>query len=646
VKTALLIASDEALRARLLRALADCSVFFARDDEDAFKALRLVDIDFVLRDCAVPAQDLDVFMDLLRQVAPDALAIAVGAPGELGGVADFVLPAAFTHRDLELALQQADERRQLVREVTALRGQGPAAPAAPASPEPSWEGQALTRVLRDFARAFAAGFDLPRVIEMILDAIGELVRPTRSALLMPEPAGRIYRIVAHRGLAPLIVESLRLHAADGLCRWLVAEGRPARLPDLVDPQVARELTLAQGIVAVPLLAHGDLVAVLVIGRPVFGTGYGRYQTETLFDLATHLATGIRDIELHNQLQGEKEFRERILEHMSNGVITIGCDQRVSIMNRRAEEILDLPAAAVVNHDLRALPSPLGDMLYETLASGRARPRGEIHLARRDLSLEVATYPVRGDDEAPLGAVLVFEDLTAVKRLAEERRRTEQLQLLARVVARIADEIKNPLVSINTFMELIQERYDDPAFRQEFSGVVGRDVRRLVQVFEKLAGLVSEGELHLAPVDAPAIADAVALAIAADEDLGKHTRVECSAEPHLPPVRADAAQLRKALLYLVRFLAHASAPPAAAVGIALGLADGGQAVGIAVTSHTAAISPARLKGLFDPVQMAQESLIDLGPAVSQRVIEAQGGQLRARPGQHEFGFDITLPVDPS
>jgi PAS domain S-box-containing protein len=633
------------LRARLLRALADCSVFFARDDDDALKALRLVDIDFVLRDCALPAQDLEGFMDLLRQVAPDTLAIAVGASPDLAGAADFMLPAAFSQRDLEVALQQADERRQLVREVTALRAQGAAAPAVPASPEPSWEGQALTRVLRDFARAFAAGFDLPRVIEMILDAIGELVRPTRSALLMPEPGGWAYRIVAHRGLAPLIVESLRLPAGEGLCRWLVAEGRPARLGELADPQVARELTLAQGIVAVPLLAHGDLVALLVIGRPVFGTGYGRRETETLFDLATHLATGIRDIALHHQLQGEKEFRERILEHMSNGVITIGRDERVSIMNRRAEEILGLSAAAVVNHDLRALPSPLGDMLYETLAGGRARPRGEIHLARRDLALEVATYPVRGDDEAPLGAVLVFEDLTAVKRLAEARRRTEQLQLLTRVVARIADEIKNPLVSINTFMELIHERYDDPAFRQEFSGVVGRDVRRLVQVFEKLAGLVSEGELHLAAVDAPAIAEDVALAIAADEDLGKLARVEPSAEPDLPLVRADGGQLRKALLYLVRYLAHVSRPPVA-VSIALERADEGRAVRIAVASRTAALSPDRLLGLFDPVQMAQESLIDLGPAVSQRVIEAQGGQLRVRPGRHEIAFDITLPAEPA
>ena len=72
----------------------------------------------------------------------------------------------------------------------------------------------------------------------------------------------------------------------------------------------------------------------------------------------------------------------------------------------------------------------------------------------------------------MGAVLVFEDLTAQRQLAQEKRSAEQLQLLTRVVARIADEIKNPLVSINAFMELIGERYDDATFRNQFSSVVG------------------------------------------------------------------------------------------------------------------------------------------------------------------------------
>jgi hypothetical protein len=41
-------------------------------------------------------------------------------------------------------------------------------------------------------------------------------------------------------------------------------------------------------------------------------------------------------------------------------------------------------------------------------------------------------------------------------------------------------------------------------------------------------------------------------------------------------------------------------------------------------------------------MVQESLIDVGPAVSQRLVEALGGRLNVRPGRHELAFLISLP----
>src|SRR5438445_400441 len=146
-------------------------------------------------------------------------------------------------------------------------------------------------------------------------------------------------------------------------------------------------------------------------------------------------------------------------------------------------------------------------------------------------LEVSAYPVRGDDPLPLGAVLVFEDLTAQKELAAQRRQGEQTQLLTRVVARIADEIKNPLVSINTFIELIGERYDGPDFRKHFSSVVRRDVRRLVEVFEKLAALVKEGELKFTTADVHTVVDDVVAAIqVADDSLGKPLQLEVTRDP--------------------------------------------------------------------------------------------------------------------
>src|SRR5207245_11314506 len=71
-------------------------------------------------------------------------------------------------------------------------------------------------------------------------------------------------------------------------------------------------------------------------------------------------------------------------------------------------------------------------------------------------------------------------------------------------------------------------------------------------------------------------------------------------------------------------------------------DGGHDGRILVGSRTAAVSAEKLERLFDPVQMVQESLIDVGPAVSQRLVEALGGRLGVRPTRHELSFVVSLP----
>lgn len=647
MKTVLVVTPDDALRTRLLRGFPEASVFLAQTDADALKTLRLIDVDAVIRDSRRPAQSLGAFVSQVKDTTPATLVVAIGPSEDEQEAADFTLLPSFSQRDLENALRQAADRQRLLDEIATLRTQmAPRAADLPVGEEAPREAVALTRILKEFSRVFAAGFDLPRVLEMFLDAIGELLRPTRSALLLADDGGQTYRVRAHRGLAPQVVEAVRLSATHGLSRWLVSQGRPARIQDLTDPTLLAELRLLGGVVAIPLLTQGELVAVLIVGQPVVGGIYGRPETEILFDLATHLATAIRDITLHHQLQREKEFNERILTHMSSGVITIGRDERVGTVNRRAEEILGITAADVVHRDLRALPSPLGDMLYETLAYGRATPKSEIQLALNRLWLEVSTYPIHGDEARPLGAVLVLEDRTAQKELAAQKRQAQEFQLLARVVARIADEIKNPLVSINTFVELIEERYDDPDFRKLFSSVVRRDMRRLVQVFEKLSALVSEGELNFSTVDLHAVVEEVVAAIElSDEGSGKRLQLDVARDPAPQLVKVDAPQLRKAFSYLIWYLTHASPADEAKVSLSVGRhsdKNGTEEVRVLISSPTAVVPAEKLDRLFDPVRMVQESLIDVGPAVSQRLIEAVGGQLRFRQSRHELAFHVSLP----
>ncbi|HWM78449.1 MAG TPA: hypothetical protein VNS56_12785, partial [Methylomirabilota bacterium] len=61
------------------------------------------------------------------------------------------------------------------------------------------------------------------------------------------------------------------------------------------------------------------------------------------------------------------------------------------------------------------------------------------------------------------------------------------------------------------------------------------------------------------------------------------------------------------------------------------------------SRTAEVRPDELLGIFDPIQVVQENLIDVGPCVSQRILEAQGGRLEVKQGRAEVTFAAQLPA---
>jgi K+-sensing histidine kinase KdpD len=148
------------------------------------------------------------------------------------------------------------------------------------------------------------------------------------------------------------------------------------------------------------------------------------------------------------------------------------------------------------------------------------------------------------------------------------------------------------------------------------------------------------------VDARAVVDEVVTSIELAEDGMGRPKLDVTRDATPQMVRVDAAQLKKALSYLAWYLTHASAPDAAEVSVSAGRhtsEEGREEVRILVSSRTAKVPPEKLQRIFDPVQMVQESLIEVGPAVSQRLIEALGGTLRYRQARHELAFLVSLPA---
>jgi hypothetical protein len=83
-------------------------------------------------------------------------------------------------------------------------------------------------------------------------------------------------------------------------------------------------------------------------------------------------------------------------------------------------------------------------------------------------------------------------------------RPEERQVWRRLARSLSHEIRNPLVSIRTFAELLPDHYEDETFRARFTELVGRDVAHISDVISRLSAVAEREKFESEPVDVSAL----------------------------------------------------------------------------------------------------------------------------------------------
>jgi signal transduction histidine kinase len=132
-------------------------------------------------------------------------------------------------------------------------------------------------------------------------------------------------------------------------------------------------------------------------------------------------------------------------------------------------------------------------------------------------------------------------------LAEaEKRRAERLVSFSALARGLAHEIKNPLVAIKTFAELLPERSGDEEFRESFAKIVLQEIGRIDQLVARLRGLAAPPTPRFSAVDLPELLHDT-LALLRGEIERARVRVTMARERSVPLILGDPAQLKQLLL---------------------------------------------------------------------------------------------------
>jgi PAS domain S-box-containing protein len=256
------------------------------------------------------------------------------------------------------------------------------------------------------------------------------------------------------------------------------------------PSLGAALAELNWALVLPLRSDDTVIGAIALGPKLSGDPYYPQDFDLLATLANQAGIAVKNAQLYAEVVLANEYVENIVATINSGVVAINAAGRVTLFNRAAEHLTGLLVADVQFQSTSVLPACLGEPLVQTVADGRAVTYPEITLPGGGITRPVlcTVSPLQDAAGGVLGGVAVFSDLTPLKELEMERRRVERLANFKVLASGLAHEIKNPLVSIKTFVQLVPHRLDDGRWLEEFSRVAHREIERLERLLQRLATL--------------------------------------------------------------------------------------------------------------------------------------------------------------
>jgi two-component system phosphate regulon sensor histidine kinase PhoR len=259
-------------------------------------------------------------------------------------------------------------------------------------------------------------------------------------------------------------------------------------------------------------------------------------------MAEQLDTRIRTI-----IQ-ERNEREAVLSSMSEGVLALDADERIVSLNEAAERFLGIDPDWAPGRPIHeaARIAGLHDLVEETLRSSE-RIEMEITLPHEaGRYLQVHGTPLNAASGEHLGVVLVFNDITRLKKLETIRRD---------FVANVSHELRTPITAITGSIEtLLDGAMNDPRDSERFLRMIAKHSDRLNSLIEdllSLARLESEygrGETKLARNRICGVLQSSVQASHANSVL-RNVTVTCRCDPDLE-ADLNTVQLEQAVTNLI------------------------------------------------------------------------------------------------
>lgn len=404
----------------------------------------------------------------------------------------------------------------------------------------------------------------------------------------------------------------------------------------------------------PILDIASAARQLSTGKRVF---HVRTTAQDEVDLLASTLNHMAD-QLHakiNELSEDRAQLLAVLTSMVEGVMVLDSRGLVLQINPALERMFGVsrleargrPCAELFRHQ------QLNDLVAVILQSHTYR-QDEIVLPLSGRCLQIEASPAGGERENEASVVLVFHDITELRRLEKIRKD---------FVANVSHELRTPLTSIKGYVEaLLDGAKEDPAASTKFLEIILKQSDRLNLIIEDLLELskIESGGVSLKeePLELRSVIDRTLSMIKPIAEKNRH-RLVTAVDPSLPPVTGDEGRLVQVLTNLLdNAIKYTPAGGTITVGAKLAPPVGNaeppaRAIELSVTDTGIGIPEEDRPRVFerfyrvDKARSRELGGTGLGLAIVKHILEGHGGQVWVEANHpHGSRFVVRLPPAPT
>lgn len=344
------------------------------------------------------------------------------------------------------------------------------------------------------------------------------------------------------------------------------------------------------------------------------------------------------------LRDTSALANEVVSSLPVGLMVMGSDGRIAFINQAAEKITGInPDEALGKAPGQIFPLEISTIIDDF--------PGNKTILEQDLectfsgehttSLSVTASRIVNHAGDLVAGILILRDLTEVRKLQEEVRRSEKLAALGGLAAGIAHEIRNPLSSLKGLASFFGNKFPEGSEDREAATVMISEVDRLNRVISELLEFARPSELKLKPTDLNQLLEHSVRLVRQDAET-KGIEINLTKDESLPKALLDPDRFSQCLLNL--YLNAIQAMEAGGRLSVKSISGPGNALRIAVSDTGKGIEKNAIQKIFDPYFTTKPTGTGLGLAIVHKIVEAHKGRIEvgSSPGQ-ETVFTISIPA---